>query len=1189
MSTNSSTAASLFAKSVGPPSVTVSSSGRTLFWRRNGVADSASNATVASETGTGSATVLVSAGSGRWQVQSHVTSCAATVYYSYLGVASSATAYSTVHAKTVENVTVGTPIPQSTTSVTVPVSWALSALLRGRRDADGLPGERHDHGWGDERQRDRLGLPEMGASYTITCSGANLTAQVGGAAVGDGLVERGGRCFGAVSWNTTGASGTEPAYANVTVSCSSNGVADSASNATVASETGTGSATVLVSAGSGGGSARKDGGERDGGTPIPQSTTSVTVPVSWALSAVGYSGDNVAPTYGPLEVSCSGAGVTRTGSLASGTITAGATSANRGQSDGVRGTVTGRRLTSHRAPRQAREHELVDGSIAVRQVGGPPSVTSRRAGRTLFGGGVLEYDGGSGTEPAYANVTVSCSSNGVADSASNATVASETGTGSATLRATVYYSYLGVASSATAYSTVHAKTVENVTRGHVAPTYGPLEVSCSGAGVTRTGSLASGTITAGATSANVTVLGLPEMGASYTITCSGANLTAYAGTVTGAAPDFTPGAASSTMSTNSSTAASLFVGGAAVGDGLVERGGRCFGGGVLEYDGGSGTEPAYANVTVSCSSNGVADSASNATVASETGTGSATVLVSAGSGRWQVQSHVTSCAATVYYSYLGARKDGGERDGGDADPAVDDVGDGARELGALGGGVQRGHVAPTYGPLEVSCSGAGVTRTGSLASGTITAGATSANVTVLGLPEMGASYTITCSGANLTAYAGTVTGAAPDFTRAPRQAREHELVDGSIAVRQVGGAAVAKSVGPPSVTVSSSGADAVLAAVSWNTTGASGTEPAYANVTVSCSSNGVADSASNATVASETGTGSATVLVSAGSGRWQVQSHVTSCAATVYYSYLGWRRAPRRTRRTVENVTVGTPIPQSTTSVTVPVSWALSAVGYSGDTWRRRTGRWSGDNVAPTYGPLEVSCSGAGVTRTGSLASGTITAGATSANVTVLGLPEMGASYTITCSGANLTAYAGTVTGAAPDFTPGAASSTKSTNSSTAASLFVGGAAVGDGLVERGGRCFGAVSWNTTGASGTEPAYANVTVSCSSNGVADSASNATVASETGTGSATVLVSAGSGRWQVQSHVTSCAATVYYSYLGVASSATAYSTVHAKTVENVTVGTPIPQSTTSVTVPVSWALSAVGYSGDNVAPTYGRWR
>eukprot|EP00741_Cyanophora_paradoxa_P024060 tig00021723_g23235.t1 len=160
----------------------------------------------------------------------------------------------------------------------------------------------------------------------------------------------------------------------------------------------------------------------------------------------------------------------------------------------------------------------------------------------------------------------------------------------------------------------------------------------------------------------------------------------------------------------------------------------------------------------------------------------------------------------------------------------------------------------------------------------------------------------------------------------------------------------AKSVGPPSVTVSSSGADAVLAALLEN---------------------GVADSASNATVASETGTGSATVLVSAGSGRWQVQSHVTSCAATVYYSYLGVASSATAYStvhaKTVENVTVGTPIPQSTTSVTVPVSWALSAVGYSGD------------NVAPTYGPLEVSCSGAGVTRTGSLASGTITAGATSA------------------------------------------------------------------------------------------------------------------------------------------------------------------------------------------------------------------
>eukprot|EP00741_Cyanophora_paradoxa_P024058 tig00021723_g23233.t1 len=153
----------------------------------------------------------------------------------------------------------------------------------------------------------------------------------------------------------------------------------------------------------------------------------------------------------------------------------------------------------------------------------------------------------------------------------------------------------------------------------------------------------------------------------------------------------------------------------------------------------------------------------------------------------------------------------------------------------------------------------------------------------------------------------------------------------------------AKSVGPPSVTVSSSGADAVLAAVSWNTTGASGTEPAYANVTVSCSSNGVADSASNATVASETGTGSATVLVSAGSGRWQVQSHVTSCAATVYYSYLGVASSATAYStvhaKTVENVTVGTPIPQSTTSVIGGREAGRSRRwGTAGTTWRRPYG-----------------------------------------------------------------------------------------------------------------------------------------------------------------------------------------------------------------------------------------------------------
>eukprot|EP00741_Cyanophora_paradoxa_P024057 tig00021723_g23232.t1 len=884
--------------------------------------------------------------------------------------------------------------------------------------------------------------------------------------------------------------------------------------------------------------ARKDVENVTVGTPIPQSTTSVTVPVSWALRRWGTAG-TLAPTYGRWSELLRGRR-DADGLPGERTITAGATSASvtvlglpengrvvhdhvqRGQSDGhemstnssTAASLFGRGGGARVEPRGGRVAlALTPARSQVAKSVGPPSVTVSSSG---------------------ADAVLAAVSWNTTGRRARSRLASETGTGSATVlvsagsgrwqvqshvtscAATVYYSYLGVASSATAYSTVHAKTVENVTVGtpipqsttsvtvpvswalsavgysgdNVAPTYGPLEVSCSGAGVTRTGSLASGTITAGATSANVTVLGLPEMGASYTITCSGANLTAYAGTVTGAAPDFTPGAASSTMSTNSSTAASLFAKSVGPPSVTVSSSGADAVLAAVSWNttGASGTEPAYANVTV--------------------------------------QSHVTSCAATVYYSYLGVA----------SATAYSTVHAKTVENVTVGTPIPQSttgdNVAPTYGPLEVSCSGAGVTRTGSLASGTITAGATSANVTVLGLPEMGASYTITCSGANLTATMSTNSSTAASL--------------------------FAKSVGPPSVTVSSSGADAVLAAVSWNTTGASGTEPVRER-----------------DLASETGTGSATVLVSAGSGRWQVQSHVTSCAATVYYSYLGVASSATAYStvhaKTVENVTVGTPIPQSTTSVTVPVSWALSAVGYSGD------------NVAPTYGPLEVSCSGAGVTRTGSLASGTITAGATSA-MTVLGLPEMGASYTITCSGANLTAYAGTVTGAAPDFTPGAASSTMSTNSSTAASLFAKSVGPPSVTVSSSGAdaVLAAVSWNTTGASGTEPAYANVTVSCSSNGVADSASNATVASETGTGSATVLVSAGSGRWQVQSHVTSCAATVYYSYLGWRRAPRRT----RRTVENVTVGTPIPQSTTSVTVPVSWALSAVGYSGDNVAPTYG---
>eukprot|EP00741_Cyanophora_paradoxa_P024073 tig00021723_g23248.t1 len=289
---------------------------------------------------------------------------------------------------------------------------------------------------------------------------------------------------------------------------------------------------------------------------------------------------------------------------------------------------------------------------------------------------------------------------------------------------------------------------------------------------------------------------------------------------------------------------------------------------------------------------------------------------------------------------------------------------------------------------------------------------------------MGASYTITCSGANLTAYAGTVTGAALTSHRRRVKHDEHELVDGSIAVRQVGGAAVGDGL------VERGGRCFGGGVLEYD--GASGTEPAYANVTVSCSSNGVADLG----LERDSGLGD-------GDGLGHGAVHA----------------------KTVENVTVGTPIPQSTTSVTVPVSWALSAVGYSGTTWRRRTGAggWGDERQRDR-----------------------------------LGAPRDGASYTITCSGANLTAA-------------------QLVDGSIAVRKSVG--RVGDGLVERGGRCFGGGVLEYDG----ERRH------------------------------------GAG---VQSHVTSCAATVYYSYLGVASSATAYSTVHAKTVENVTVGTPIPQSTTS---------------------------
>eukprot|EP00741_Cyanophora_paradoxa_P024056 tig00021723_g23231.t1 len=193
---------------------------------------------------------------------------------------------------------------------------------------------------------------------------------------------------------------------------------------------------------------------------------------------------------------------------------------------------------------------------------------------------------------------------------------------------------------------------------------------------------------------------------------------------------------------------------------------------------------------------------------------------------------------------------------------------------------------------------------------------------------MGASYTITCSGANLTAYAGTVTGAAPDFT--PGAASSTMSTNSSTAAslfgargRARGGAAGGRvALGPDACSqpsrwaavgdVSSSGRDAVLAAVSWNNEG-----------------------------------GAVARDELRGDG---------------YYSYLGVASSATAYSTDGGERDGGTPIPQSTTSVTVPVSWALSR-------WVQR------DNVAPTYGPLEVSCSGAGVTRTGSLASGTITAG----------------------------------------------------------------------------------------------------------------------------------------------------------------------------------------------------------------------
>ena len=85
------------------------------------------------------------------------------------------------------------------------------------------------------------------------------------------------------------------------------------------------------------------------------------------------------------------------------------------------------------------------------------------------------------------------------------------------------------------------------------------------------------------------------------------------------------------------------------------------------------------------------------------------------------------------------------------------------------------------------------------------------------------------------------------------------------------------------------------------------------------------------------------------------------------------------------------------------------------------------------------------------------------------------------------------------------------------------------------------VSWTTTaaGSTTTEPKYENVTVVCTSNGVTASAPNTSVAWSAGRGWAEVPVSSTS--WDAESHVTNCSATVYYSYAGVASSATAYST------------------------------------------------
>eukprot|EP00741_Cyanophora_paradoxa_P010775 tig00020539_g10417.t1 len=450
---------------------------------------------------------------------------------------------------------------------------------------------------------------------------------------------------------------------------------------------------------------------------------------------------------------------------------------------------------------------------------------------------------------------------------------------------------------------------------------------------------------------------------------------------------------------------------------------------------------------------------------------------------------------------------------------------------------------PSYPNLTVACTWNGETRTAVLQG--IPDVATSAQaINVTGFTPSTLSHPVSCSATLYYSTGGPATGTASTVSTAATYCVASNV---TMACPGLTGLAINTTLIPSST--------------SWHTTSYECIPPAFETVSVSCTGPraGSATYQQNSTegaVASNEPSAFVGVAVPplAGSVAYQCRSTLhyvgvrfNATAAHLVQAAMSTCLVPAAPVRFVaDNALALTVTPTSTTSIaTSSISWLLLPPAGAIDT--------------PVYGNMTLTCTGNGVTQfvTASPLAGVSSA----APMNVTGLPETSSSYDITCN-ASLPYGSGSVA-AASVVVPSVAAKDVASTLAFNVSVLNGTAVVTTPIV-----------WALTdsGAADT-PAYKSLTVNCESNGVTRACAavlgtripNAATTSESG-----LVIT---GLPDTASYHVYCAASLLYSYAGVATGSAAVIVPDKVVVNNSLSMAAAPSSISSILVSgLAWTLT-----------------